>query len=76
MIGFLYHWFDWPSGSVLTNLIASAVCVAFAGWRIVKRFNRRFDRLHSHLDLVHGHIKLVHEHQLAHTPKPRQTRKA
>lgn len=66
-VAFLYHWFDWPQGSVLTNLIASGVCVGFAGWRIVKRFNR----LHAHLELVHGHLKLIHEHQMANTPKKR-----
>ena len=66
-VGFLYHWFDFPDGSVLTNLIASAVCVAFAGWRIVKHINKHFARIHDHLGLIHAH-------QLAHTPKPRQTR--
>ena len=61
MIAFLYHWFDFPDGSVLTNLIASAVCVAFAGWRIVKHINKHFARIHDHLGLIHAH-------QVANTP--------
>ena len=83
MIGFLYHWFDWPSGSVLTNLIASGVCVGLAGWKLLAKLRKnhahmqaQVDDLHDHIRAVHAHVKLVHDHQLANTPKPRQTRKA
>jgi hypothetical protein len=73
VIGFLYHWFDFPDGSVLTNLIASAVCVGLAGWKILAKMRDHAEAMHMHLDDVHAHVKLIHEHQLAHTPK-RQTR--
>jgi hypothetical protein len=72
VIGFLYHWFDWPSGSVLTNLIASAVCVGLAGWKILAKLHR----MHEHQKEMHDEVRIVRQHQLEHTPKPRQTRKA
>ena len=65
MIAFLYHWFDWPNGAVLTNLIATAVCVGLAGWKLLRKMHQ-----------IHEHLRLIHAHQIANTPKPRQTRKA
>ena len=68
MIGFLYHWFDWPNGGVLQNLIAWIIGLLMGAsvpvWKLFKK-----------LDRMHEHISLIHAHQLLHTPA-RQTRKA
>lgn len=48
----LHDWFGWPDGAVLTNLIASAICVAFGAWRLWKHLrgvHSKLDRLHAHL---------------------------
>lgn len=53
MIHLMRDWFGWPDGSVLTNLVASAL--AFVGGyfaavhRHVKALHRKLDRLHEHL---------------------------
>lgn len=73
MIAFLWHWFDWPQGSVLTNLIASAVCVGLAGWKILAKLHRMHEHqkeMHDDLRIVHEHVKVVHA-ELAKVPKRR-----
>jgi hypothetical protein len=48
----LHDWFGWPDGSVLTNLVASAICVGVGVWRLVKShraLHAKLDRLHKHL---------------------------
>jgi hypothetical protein len=51
----LHNWFGWPDGSVLTNLVASAICFA-AGWwfalrKHVKALHKKLDKVHSHLGI-------------------------
>ena len=72
MIAFLYHWFDFPQGSVLTNLIASAVCVGLAGWKILAKMRQHHEALHAHLAEVHDHVKLIHAHQVAPKAAPKK----
>lgn len=50
---FLHDWFAWPNGAVLTNLVASAIWVSLAAWRLVKRLNR----IHAHAEAAHEHAK-------------------
>lgn len=59
---FVRDWFGFPNGSVLTNLVASGICVLFAAWRIIKKLNL----IHEHVKLVHAHLKVIHDHQLRH----------
>jgi hypothetical protein len=66
--GILHDWFSWPNGSVLTNLVASGICVLFAAWRIFKKLNK----IHEHVKLVHAHVTLIHDHQLAHSVAPKR----
>ncbi len=49
---FLSHWFGFPDGAVLTNLVASGICVGFGVWRIIKSHSK----LHSKLDRIHKHL--------------------
>ena len=62
MTAFAYGWFDWPDGSVLTNLVASAICAAFAiRWvgRWLGRFHARLDSHDEKLDRIHEHLGIV-----------------
>jgi hypothetical protein len=50
----LHDWFAWPDGSVLTNLIASAIWFIpgfFVGLRHAKKIHSKLDRLHQHLGI-------------------------
>lgn len=62
---FLTVWFGWPNGAVLTNLVASAIWLGFAAWRLLRKMNA----IHEHVQRVHDHVKLVHQHQIDHAPK-------
>lgn len=62
---FLHDWFGFPNGSVLTNLVASAICVAVGAWRIVKwlkKVHRSHERLHEHVAELHTHVLDLHRH--------------
>lgn len=64
MLASLFHdWFGWPDGAVLTNLVASVICVGFGVWRIVKSHRR----LHKRLDALHTHVLDLHAHHGVHT---------
>jgi len=39
LLAFLYHWFDWPQGSVLTNLIASVVWVPLTYMAMLRKLH-------------------------------------
>ena len=52
---FLHDWFGWPDGAVLTNLVATAICVAF-GWRKIVKLFRSHRELHDKLDALHDHL--------------------
>lgn len=60
MIASLLHdWFAWPDGSVLTNLIASGICVGLGAWRLAKwmrRIHRSHEALHARVDELHRHV--------------------
>ena len=45
-------WFGWPNGAVLTNLVASAICIGAGVWKIV----RSHRALHDKLDRIHKHL--------------------
>jgi ABC-type nickel/cobalt efflux system permease component RcnA len=53
----VHDWFGWPDGAVLTNLIASAICVAFGMWRAVKWLRR----IHHHAEQAASHAKKASE---------------
>ena len=61
---FLWHWFDFPNGGVLQNLVASGICVLFAAWRIFVKLNV----IHKHAEAAHMHAKAAHDHVLKNVP--------
>lgn len=67
MIASLVHdWFGWPNGAVLTNLVASAICVALGAWKIIvwaRKLAASHDDLHKKLDKVHTHLGIEDESQ-------------
>lgn len=65
MTSLLHDWFSWPDGSVLTNLVASAICVGFGVWRII----RSHKKLHRKLEQMHDHILDLHRHHGVKTTK-------
>lgn len=66
MIAGIFHdWFGWPNGAVLTNLVASAICVGFGVWRIVKSHRK----LHKHVAELHTHVLDLHRHHGVETTK-------
>ena len=55
----LHDWFGYPDGAVLTNLVASAICVGFGVWKLIghlNRVHRRLDSLHEKQDRLHKHL--------------------
>ena len=67
MIASLTHdWFGWPNGAVLTNLVASAICILLGAWKIIlwaKKLSRSHDELHGKIDRVHTHLGLDEENK-------------
>lgn len=66
MIHLLEDWLGWPDGSVLTNLVASAV-VFTAGYfvgvrRHVKALHQKLDGLHQKADIDHQHLVAIRKH--------------
>lgn len=58
MIHLLSDWFGWPDGSVLTNLIASAMWFVpgfLFGMHHTKALHSKLDRLHTHLGVPAAH---------------------
>lgn len=58
MLHLLHDWFSWPDGSVLTNLIASAVWFVpgfLVGLHHAKKLHAKLDRLHAHLGVKSPH---------------------
>lgn len=71
-VGFLWHWFDFPGGSVLTNLVASVIWASLILWRLIKHMrgvHQHLDDVHEHLRMVHEHVAQVRAHQLTHQAK-------
>lgn len=62
-----HDWFSWPDGAVLTNLVASAIWVGFATWRIFKKLNV----IHRHAEAAHAHARAAHDHVVANVPVKR-----
>ena len=55
MLGsFLHDWFSFPDGAVLTNLVASGICVGAGVWKIIRShraLHAKRDRIHKHLGI-------------------------
>ena len=61
---FLYGWFTWPGGSVLTNLVASFLFAAPILWRVVlwaRKEEKSRKELHAKIDRVHEHLGIKPE---------------
>lgn len=58
----LHDWLGYPDGSVLTNLVASAIVFTlgyFAGVRRhVKSIHSKLDSLHEKQDRLHRHLNV------------------
>lgn len=68
----LHDWFAWPDGAVLTNLVASAICIGLGAWRIVKwlkKIHRSHEQLHAHVAELHTHVLDLHRHHGVETTK-------
>ena len=52
---FIHDWFSWPDGAVLTNLVASAICVGVGIWRLRKTVHRKLEEMHDHIRAIHRH---------------------
>lgn len=57
-----YDWFNLHSGSVLTNLVASAIWVVI-GWRKLHQVHKHVLHLHDKLDKVHTHLGISDDDQ-------------
>lgn len=60
----MHDWFGWPNGAVLTNLVASAICIVLGAWKVVlwaKKMRQSHDELHAKIDRVHSHLGIEQE---------------
>ncbi len=62
MTAVLWHWFDFPGGGVLQNLVASGFAFV-AGLLVGRAWSKR---LHAKIDTVHQHVLDLHEKLDAH----------
>ena len=51
----LSDWFGFPNGAVLTNLVASAICVGVGIWRLRKTVHQKLEEMHNHIRDIHKH---------------------
>lgn len=60
-------YFGWPAGAVYSNLLASAICVAVAWWRLRARMIAHHL---EHLAQAEAHHLALKEHVTAAAPRP------